>query len=196
METVLLIRYAEIHLKGLNRPYFERSLAGALARALAPLPVQVVREQGRIFVFGVPGERAEAAAKRLSRVFGVHSLSIALAVEKDFAAISDAAARLMEQALRERGPATFKVFARRADKRFPMRSADICAELGGVLLDRFAQLKVDVHAPELRVGVEIRQERAFVYAGEIMGPGGMPVGCNGRALLLLSGGAYYTAKVR
>ena len=166
METVLLIRYAEIHLKGLNRPYFERSLAGALARALAPLPVQVVREQGRIFVFGVPGERAEAAAKRLSRVFGVHSLSIALAVEKDFAAISDAAARLMEQALRERGPATFKVFARRADKRFPMRSADICAELGGVLLDRFAQLKVDVHAPELRVGVEIRQERAFVYAGE------------------------------
>lgn len=188
METVLLIRYAEIHLKGLNRPYFERSLAGALARALAPLPVQVVREQGRIFVFGVPGERAEAAAKRLSRVFGVHSLSIALAVEKDFAAISDAAARLMEQALRERGHATFKVFARRADKRFPMRSADICAELGGVLLDRFAQLKVDVHAPELRVGVEIRQERAFVYAGEIMGPGGMPVGCNGRALLLLSGG--------
>lgn len=188
METVLLIRYAEIHLKGLNRPYFERSLVGALARALAPLPVQVVREQGRIFVFGVPGERAEAAAKRLSRVFGVHSLSIALAVEKDFAAISDAAARLMEQALRERGHATFKVFARRADKRFPMRSADICAELGGVLLDRFAQLKVDVHAPELRVGVEIRQERAFVYAGEIMGPGGMPVGCNGRALLLLSGG--------
>ena len=98
--------------------------------------------------------------------------------------LSDAVA----EALRERGHATFKVFARRADKRFPMRSADICAELGGLPLDRFAQLKVDVHAPELRVGVEIRQERAFVYAGEIMGPGGMPVGCNGRALLLLSGG--------
>ena len=188
METVLLVRYAEIHLKGLNRPYFERSLTGALGRALAPLPVRVVREQGRIFVFDVPQQRAQAAAERLTRVFGVHSVSIAFAVEKDFAAITEAAAELMAQALQGRTHATFKVFARRADKHFPMRSAEICAALGGELLERFPALSVDVHAPQLRVGVEIRQERAFVYAGELMGPGGMPVGCNGRALLLLSGG--------
>lgn len=188
METVLLVRYAEIHLKGLNRPYFERSLTGALGRALAPLPVRVVREQGRIFVFDVPQQRAQAAAERLTRVFGVHSVSIAFAVEKDFAAITEAATELMARALQGRRHATFKVFARRADKHFPMRSADICAALGGELLERFPALSVDVHAPQLRVGVEIRQERAFVYAGELMGPGGMPVGCNGRALLLLSGG--------
>ena len=200
METVLLVRYAEIHLKGLNRPYFERSLTGALGRALAPLPVRVVREQGRIFVFDVPQQRAQAAAERLTRVFGVHSVSIAFAVEKDFAAITEAAAELMAQALQGRTHATFKVFARRADKHFPMRSAEICAALGGELLERFPALSVDVHAPQLRVGVEIRQERAFVYAGELMGPGGMPVGCNGRALLLLSGGidspvaAYRMAK--
>ena len=188
METVLLVRYAEIHLKGLNRPYFERSLMGAISRALAPLPVRVVREQGRIFVFDVPQAQAGEAADKLSRVFGVHSISVALAVEKDFTAICDAAVTLMTQALEGRGQATFKVFARRADKRFPMRSEEICRELGAALLDRFPALRVDVHAPELRVGVEIRQERAFLYAGEVMGPGGMPVGCNGKALLLISGG--------
>ena len=187
METVLLVRYAEIHLKGLNRPYFERSLMGAISRALSPMPARVVREQGRIFVFDVPAEQAEAAADKLSRVFGVHSISIALAVEKDFDAIAEAAAALMAAAAGERA-CTFKVFARRADKRFPMRSQEICVELGGRLLDRFPALSVDVRNPELHVGVEVRQERAFVYVGEIMGPGGMPVGCNGKAMLLISGG--------
>ena len=188
METVLLVRYAEIHLKGLNRPYFERSRMGALGRALSPLPVRVVREQGRIFVFDVPAWQAEAAADKLTRVFGVHSISLALAVDKDFSAICDAARAQMAHALEGRSSATFKVFARRADKRFPMRSEEICRELGGVLLERFPALSVDVHAPELRVGVEVRQEKAFVFVGEVMGPGGMPVGCNGRALLLISGG--------
>lgn len=191
METVLLVRYAEIHLKGLNRPYFERSLMGALSRALAPLAVRVVREQGRIFVFDVPPEQAKGAADKLTRVFGVHSISIALAVEKDFAAICGAAEAQMRSALEQRAAgnaATFKVFARRADKRFPMRSEEICRELGGVMLERFPALSVDVHTPELKVGVEVRQEKAFVFVGEIMGPGGMPVGCNGKALLLISGG--------
>ena len=188
METVLLVRYAEIHLKGLNRPYFERSLMGAISRALSPMPHRVVREQGRIFVFDVPADAAESAADKLSRVFGVHSISIALAVEKDFNAIAEAAAALMAAAVADERAHTFKVFARRADKRFPMRSQEICVELGGRLLDRFQTLAVDVHSPELHVGVEVRQERAFVYVGEIMGPGGMPVGSNGKAMLLISGG--------
>lgn len=188
METVLLVRYAEIHLKGLNRPYFERSLMGAISRALSPLPHRVVREQGRIYVFDVPADAAESAADKLSRVFGVHSISIALAVEKDFDAIADAAAELMTAAVADERAHTFKVFARRADKRFPMRSQDICVELGGRLLDRFQALAVDVRSPELHVGVEVRQERAFVYVGEIKGPGGMPVGSNGKAMLLISGG--------
>ena len=188
METVLLVRYAEIHLKGLNRPYFERSLMGAISRALSPMPHRVVREQGRIFVFDVPADAAESAADKLSRVFGVHSISIALAVEKDFDAIAEAAAALMAAAVADERAHTFKVFARRADKRFPMRSQEICVELGGRLLDRFQTLAVDVRSPELHVGVEVRQERAFVYVGEIMGPGGMPVGSNGKAMLLISGG--------
>ena len=190
METVLLVRYAEIHLKGLNRPFFERALMNAIRRALAPAPVEVVREQGRIFVYGIAADRLMEAAARLSRVFGIHSVSPTCAVEKRFEAIEEAASVLMRETLDElEGEShSFKVFSRRADKRFPLRSEDICRELGHTLLQRFPALRVDVRAPEIRVGVEIRQERAFVYVREIPGAGGMPVGTNGRAMLLISGG--------
>src|SRR5512133_3708939 len=95
MEPVLLVRYAEIHLKGLNRPYFERSLMQRITLALRPLPVRVVREQGRVFVFGIPQERMDNAADQLTRVFGIHSVSPALAVEKDWDAMVAAAKTLV-----------------------------------------------------------------------------------------------------
>ena len=102
-------------------------------------------------------------------------------------AIAEAACLLMEEELREKPGASFKVFARRADKSFPMRSDEICRELGSLLLKRFPALHVDVHHPAISVGVEVR-ERSFVYMREIPCAGGMPVGCNGRAALLISGG--------
>ena len=188
MEPVLVVRYAEIHLKGLNRPYFERSLVSRIERALAHDAVEVVREQGRIFVFGLSQERVEQAAEKLTRVFGVHSVSPALAVEKNWDAIRDAAVRLVGEAIEGQSDVGFKVISRRADKRFPMRSQEICCELGGELLTAYSNLHVDVHAPQLKVGVEIRQGQAFVYVSERMGLGGMPVGCNGHAMLLISGG--------
>ena len=189
MEHALVVRYAEIHLKGLNRPYFEKSLVRRIESALCPEHAEVVREQGRIFVFGLTDETVAAAAERLTRVFGVHSVSPALAVEKSWESILDAARRLAGQRVEEEGNLSFKVIARRADKRFPMRSEEICRELGAALLSAFPDaLRVDVHKPEMWVGVEVRQERAFVYVQELTGAGGMPVGCNGHALLLLSGG--------
>ena len=188
MEPALVVRYAEIHLKGLNRPYFERSLVGRIAAALKPGHARIVREQGRIFVFGVPAEALDSAADKLTRVFGIHSVSTALAVEKDFGAICEAAKALVGQAVADKAHMTFKVITRRADKRFPMRSDAVNRELGGILLTAFPQLGVDVHHPELEVGVEVRQNQAFVYAGERLGVGGMPVGCNGHAMLLISGG--------
>ncbi len=189
MEHALVVRYAEIHLKGLNRPYFEKSLMRRIESALCLENAEVVREQGRIFVFGLTGETVAAAAERLTRVFGVHSVSPALAVEKSWEGILDAAKRLAGQRVEEEGNLSFKVIARRADKRFPMRSEEICRELGATLLSAFPDaLQVDVHKPEMWVGVEVRQERAFVYVQELAGAGGMPVGCNGHALLLLSGG--------
>ncbi|MEG1524302.1 MAG: tRNA uracil 4-sulfurtransferase ThiI [Clostridia bacterium] len=188
MEPVLLVRYAEIHLKGLNRPFFERSLMKRIELALAPAKVRVVREQGRVFVFDVPELEIERAADKLTRVFGIHSVSPALAVDKDWAAIQAAALAMTGQAVEQTGETGFKVIARRADKRFPMRSDDICRTLGGILLDAYPSLHVDVHVPALKVGIEVRQYQAFVYVRELAAVGGMPVGCNGHAMLLISGG--------
>ena len=188
MEAVMLVRYAEIHLKGLNRPYFERSLMKRISLALRPLPVKVVREQGRVFVFGIPQEHMGEATEKLTRVFGIHSVSPALAVEKDWEQIVEAAKSLVARRMTGCEQASFKVIARRADKRFAMRSQDICRVLGGLLLESFPALRVDVHEPDFYVGVEIRQEQAFIFADEILGAGGMPVGTNGHAMLLISGG--------
>jgi len=188
MEAVMLVRYAEIHLKGLNRPYFERSLMKRISLALRPLRVKVVREQGRVFVFGIPVESMEESADKLTRVFGIHSVSPALAVEKDWDQMVEAAKTLVAHRIEGLPQASFKVIARRADKRFTMRSQDICRTLGGLLLEAFPVLRVDVHQPDFYVGVEVRQEQAFLFAEEKLGAGGMPVGTNGHAMLLISGG--------
>ncbi len=188
MEPVLLVRYAEIHLKGLNRPFFERGLMKRISLALRPRNVRVVREQGRVFVFGLPEDAIDEAATRLTRVFGIHSVSPALAVEKDWDAIVNAANALVAKRIEGLEQASFKVIARRADKRFSMRSQEICRTLGGLLLEAFPVLRVDVHEPDFYVGVEIRQDQAFLFAEERLGVGGMPVGTNGHAMLLISGG--------
>ncbi len=186
MDQVLLVRYGEIHLKGLNRPFFERKLLDNIRLALAGLDAAVRYDQGRIFVEGIAQERIEDACLRLTRVFGLHSISPALAVEKDYPAIVEAAALVAQAALKE-GGRTFKCFCRRADKTFPMDSQQIDRELGHDMLERFPELRVDVREPQIRLCVEIR-DRAFVYAREIMGAGGMPTGTAGRATLLISGG--------
>ena len=188
METVLLIRYAEIHLKGLNRPFFERLLVDRIKRALEPVKADVEREQGRVFVYGVPDEALDGCIERLCRVFGIHSISPARCVEKDWEQIKAAAIEETRVFAETADTPTFKCFARRADKRFPLTSEQICRELGHELLETYPNLSVDVHRPKLSVTVEIRQSNAFVYTKEILGAGGMPVGSNGKAMLLISGG--------
>lgn len=190
MEQVLLVRYSEIHLKGLNRPFFEQKLMQGIRNALRGLgqSIKVRQDQGRMFVFGVEEDQREEAMDRLSRVFGIHSISPALAVEKDYAAIEQTALALVRRAL-ESDPSirTFKCFSRRADKKFPMNSEAINRELGHRILSAFPDLAVDVRAPQMQVWVEIR-EQAFIYTEETAGPGGMPSGTAGRAALLISGG--------
>ncbi len=187
MEQVLLVRYAEIHLKGLNRPYFERLLVQGIKAALPYPGVRVERAQSRIFVSGLKPEEIEPAIGKLKQVFGIHSVSPALCLPVNWEAICEGACKLMEEELEGRETATFKVFSRRADKKFPLSSQQMSPMLGEVLLKRFPQLKVDVHTPEIKVGVEVRQ-RAYVYCREVRCAGGMPVGSNGRAMLLISGG--------
>ena len=188
MEKAILVRYAEIHLKGLNRPFFERLLVDRIKQALNPIHPNVEREQGRIFVYGVCEEQIPECVDRLRRVFGIHSVSVACCVEKVWEKIRDAAIAETRSYAENGEERTFKCFARRSDKRFPMTSEEICRELGHELLQAYPELKVDVHHPELPVTVEIRQNNAFVYIGEVLGAGGMPVGSNGKAMLLISGG--------
>lgn len=190
MDYVLIVRYSEIHLKGLNRPYFEKALVNRISHAISDPDVTVDREQGRIFVNGVTEKNVYAYAERLRKVFGIHSVSPAVAVEKDWDAVVDGARNLLDRYLSTLpgGVHTFKVFARRADKRFPYNSEMICKELGHQLLEAFSSLQVDVHHPEIMFGVEIRKTHAYLYCQEMEAVGGMPVGTNGRAMLLLSGG--------
>lgn len=187
MEQVLLIRYDEIHLKGLNRPFFERKLIEGIKHSLSGLNATVHKEQGRIFVYGIAAEDRDEAVDRLTRVFGVHSISPAVGVEKDWNTIVAAARDITEKAIGSREKATFKCFCRRSDKGFFMNSEEINRELGHEMLEAFPNLSVDIREPEIKLCVEIR-EMAFIYAQEIMGAGGMPTGTSGLATLLISGG--------
>ncbi len=188
MERVILVRYAEIHLKGLNRPFFERLLVDRIKQALYPVKANVEREQGRIFVYGIDEQNLADCMDKLQRVFGIHSISPACCVEKDWNVIRDAAIAETKEFAQATDKLTFKCFARRSDKRFPMTSEQLCRELGHELLEAYPNLSVDVHRPELSVTVEIRQQNAFVYTKEVPGAGGMPVGSNGKSMLLISGG--------
>ena len=186
MENVLLIRYGEVHLKGLNRPYFERKLIERIKLALSGLNATVKREQGRIYAFGIGENDNEKAIDMLTRVFGIHSLSPSYGVEKGWDTLCRTALEVMKQEAAG-GKRTFKVFARRSDKQFFMNSQSICRELGGYILDNMPELSVDIHNPEICLSVEIR-DMAYIYTKEIPCAGGMPTGTAGRGALLLSGG--------
>ncbi|MDR3050271.1 MAG: tRNA 4-thiouridine(8) synthase ThiI [Oscillospiraceae bacterium] len=181
MRSLLLVRFGEVHLKGLNRPYFMHALLRHIRRAVADVGGEVWLSDSRIFVSGA--DDMEECARRVCRVFGVHSVSPALEMEKDdFAAICEQAVGL----LRPLG-GTFKVAARRSDKRYPLDSPAINGKIGAYVLAKLPHLAVDVHAPDHRLDVEIR-DKAYLYVTRMPAVGGLPMGTNGKACLLLSGG--------
>jgi thiamine biosynthesis protein ThiI len=181
MQNLLLVRYGEIFLKGLNRPYFIRALVRKIRYALRGMGADVHVHDGRILVRGI--EDMETCIDRVTRVFGVHSVTPAVEMPKeDFDAVC---AQAVEMARGLKG--TFKVNARRSDKRYPLNSPAINEEVGYRILNANPDLKVDVHHPEHLVNIEIR-DMAYLYVKVIPAVGGMPVGTNGNATLLLSGG--------
>lgn len=182
MSEVVLARYGEIALKGGNRAHFERALLRQVRRVL-PEGAAIDHRRGRI-VIEAPAPATDTLA-RLGRVFGLVSFHPALRVPLDQGAIEAAA---VEQARAAPAARTFKVEARRANKRFPVRSMELAARCGAAVLRAGLGLRVDVHAPELVIGVEVREDAAYVFGPVTPGPGGLPVGSGGRALLLLSGG--------
>lgn len=185
----ILCRYGELFLKGGNRGFFLRAMADNVRRAVRDLPdAAVSTPYGRILV-RVPDELRDDACARLERVFGLVSLSAGAEAEPDLAAITATALSEAKLAI-ARNPAlgrTFKVETRRANKNFPMRSHAIDCHVGGAVIDGLG-LKVDVHQPSLRIGIEVHSSTVYIFAEVRPAPGGLPVGVSGRALLLLSGG--------
>lgn len=181
MEQLLLVKYAEVHLKGQNRPYFQRLLLRNIRAAAAPFGATARLHDSRIFVSGYDDEAA--CIQGIQKVFGVHAVSPAIAMDKeDFGAICAQAARMMDGL-----SGSFKVLARRADKRYPLDSPLIAAQAGGYILQQHPQLRVDVKTPEHELQIEIR-DQALLYVRSYPGAGGLPSGSSGRAMLLLSGG--------
>lgn len=201
MKEIILLKDGEIVLKGLNRRTFEDVLKKNIRHAISHLgSFEIKSAQSIIYVKPLSDDiDLDEACLKISRVFGIVSYSrAAICEEKTLESIIATAPVYLEKELKAVN--TFKVEARRSDKRFPYKSPEICAELGGVILDKFPHLSVDVHNPDLIVNVEVRDFGAYVHGAAHKGAGGIPVGTSGNAAILISGGidspvaAYMMAK--
>ncbi len=189
MKEILLVKYGEIILKGLNRRRFEELLISNIKKALPPDSYADVRtSQAITYVEPAEGADVDGMVERLKKVFGIVFIARAGVFPKDMDVILREGAEYLVPSMER--VATFKVEAKRSDKKFPFDSPAISREMGGAVLRRCRHLKVNVTAPDTVVRVEIRDKEAYVYAdvARVSGPGGMPTGSNGRATLLLSGG--------
>lgn len=200
MKEIVLVKYGEMVLKGLNKRSFEDMLTKNIKRRLKNLGrFQLTSAQSTTYITPLDDDiDLSEVIDRVGKIFGIAALCRACVCEKDFGDITAKSIDYLDDILSN--AKTFKVNAKRADKAFPMKSPEICAELGGILLEKFPNLTVDVKNPEVTVTVEIRDTNAYVHAENIKGAGGLPVGSSGKAMLLLSGGidspvaAYMMAK--
>lgn len=181
MREILLVRFGEVFLKGQNRPFFYKKLTDHVKDAVREVNGHVWLRDGRIYVSDYTDQ--DECIRRVTRVFGIHSVSPAVEMEKDdFEAICAQAAEMMKGL-----SGTFKVLARRSDKRYPMDSPQIMRDAGGYILDHVPGLSVDVNKPQYTMMIEIR-DHAYLSWQRFDGVCGMPMGTNGKACLLLSGG--------
>ena len=189
MNNAFLLKYAEIALKGKNRHIFEETLVKQIEYALEPVDGEFVitRPQGRIFVEPQGEVDEDEVITALSHVFGITAICpVCLTQDNGFDALAEEIIAYVDRTYPDKH-FTFKVESRRARKNYPLESMKLSAMLGERILAAFPDMKVDVHNPDVLLRVEIR-DRINYYSKEIPGPGGMPVGTNGRAMLLLSGG--------
>ena len=188
-QFTLIVRCGEVALKGLNKPYFERMLADRIRKVTkAYEEISVVRSEGLIFVRGGAHHDVEKVMADISKVFGVASISPAMEVESDMEKIGEAAVAFMLDLIERKGVKTFKVEAKRADKSFPVKSPDIARQIGAKVLIGCKVLKVDVHKPEAMLFIDVRKDRTYIFEQKLSGFGGLPLGTNGKGLVLLSGG--------
>ena len=184
-----LIKYAEIAIKGKNRYLFEDALVKQMKLALEPVEGEftVTKEQGRVYVFCPEKYDFDEAVEALQRVFGIVGISpVVIYEDQGFDQMAEDVVAYMKARYPEY-KGSFKVYTRRAKKSYPITSMEVSAAIGEKILDAFPEASVDVHNPEMTLSVEIR-DKIYVYSETLPGPGGMPIGTNGKAMLLLSGG--------
>lgn len=185
-----LIKYAEIGIKGKNRYIFEDALVKHIRRALKRVEgnFSVSKAMGRIYVNVESDYDYDEVMEALQCIFGIVWICPVVQIpDHGFEDLSKQVVEYIEQVYPER-PKTFKVDSRRSRKNYPLNSQEMNRELGGIILDAFSDMKVDVHKPEMMLHIEVREKFINIYSKEIPGPGGMPIGTNGKAMLLLSGG--------
>ena len=184
MKKVIIIRYAELFLKGKNRGFFEKAFETNMQRALNGIPCKLVKQSGRYLVVDFADYDAEILIENLQKVFGLHTLSLAYETDSDLDSIFEAAKLFLKES------GSFKVESHRGDKRYPLTSVELSRTIGAMILDYAkGKLYVDVHKPSFTVRVDIREAgKALVFGEFINGANGMPVGTAGKGLLLLSGG--------
>ena len=188
-KNLYIVRCGEVALKGMNKPYFERVLLERVRKSLEVYDdVEAHWIDGLMFV-RVPADIDEdEVISRCVRVFGVASVSPAVEVPKDINEIGRKAGEFMNDILKAEDIKTFKVRAKRADKNFPIESPEIARQVGGMVLKASKVLGVDVHRPDCTLNVDVRKEAAYIYRDKVKGFGGLPLGTNGKGMILMSGG--------
>lgn len=189
MKEIILAKYGEIILKGGNRPRFESILMNNIRNSLKNVAETKARlAQATVYVEVTEADKMDIVMDRLSKIFGIVSITRAVVCEKDIEDIKQKTKEYLKDSLSD--GKRFKVEAKRSDKSFPYTSPQICLEVGGYLDDEYPEIIVDVHNPDVTVKVEVRDFAAYAYAEEnkIAGQGGMPIGTGSKATLLLSGG--------
>ena len=188
MFKAFLIKYGEIGIKGKNRYIFEDALIKQIKYAMKDCAAfDVTKQQGRIYVHMLEDYDYDQVVAALTRVFGIVAVCpVVICDNPEWDNLTKVVGDYIENAY-ETQNFTFKVESRRADKNYPKKSMEINAGIGEYLLNRFPEISVDVHKPDVLLNIEVR-EKTYIYSKSIKGPGGMPIGTNGKAMLLLSGG--------
>ena len=195
MERIILLRFGEIYLKGKNRFSFEKQLLDNIKYALRGIPCRLNRMHGRYLIEDIPQDAFSEAERRIRKVFGLVSYSIALKLPTDLDHLKEECLSFLPAS------GTFRFTVNRADKKFPLNSQQIAMALGGAALSKYPNLKVDLFSPDKEIFVDVREEGcSFIFSDKIPCLGGMPVGSSGKGIVLLSGGidspvaAYRMAK--
>lgn len=189
MKKIILVRYGEIILKGLNRPVFEDKLIGNIRSSILKSGnARIFKSQGRIYIEPqVEDYDFDFVLQKITRIFGVVSVSPVWKIDTDYDQIKATALQVASDLVSQHGYKTFKLETKRGNKKFPMQSPEISADVGGHILENIPGLTVDVKNPDFIIHLEVR-ESSYVYSDIIKAHGGMPMGSNGKATLLLSGG--------